>query len=107
MRDSHLSRRRFLRNIAIAAPAGSLLMTDPAIAQDLPKLATDDPQAVALQYVEDAGSSTAPNYQPGQNCANCNFIQGADGDAYRPCQLFPGKAVASAGWCISWVAKPS
>ena len=36
MRDSHLSRRRFLRNIAIAAPAGSLLMMDPALAQELP-----------------------------------------------------------------------
>ncbi len=107
MRDSHLSRRRFLRNIVIAAPAGSLLMTDPAVAQDLPRLALDDPQAVALQYVEVAGSSTAPNYQAGQTCDNCSFIQGDEGAAYRPCQLFPGKSVASAGWCISWVAKPS
>lgn len=107
MRDSHLSRRRFLRNLAIAGPAGSLLMSNPALAQDLPKLAADDPTAVALQYVEDATASTAPNYQAGQTCANCNFIQGSEGDAYRPCQLFPGKSVASAGWCVSWVAKPS
>jgi hypothetical protein len=106
MRDSHLSRRHFLRNLAIAAPASSLMMANPAAAQDLPKLALDDPQGVALQYVEDATKATAPNYQAGQDCANCNFIQGNDGDAYRPCQLFPGKSVASAGWCISWVAKP-
>ena len=106
MRDSHLSRRHFLRNLAIAAPAGSLLMMDPALAQDLPKLALDDPQAVALQYTEDATTATAPNYQAGQDCANCNFIQGNEGDAFRPCQLFPGKSVAAAGWCISWVAKP-
>jgi len=106
MRDSHLSRRRFLRNMAIAAPAGSLLMMDPALAQELPKLAVDDPTAAALQYTEDATTATAPNYQPGQNCANCNFIQGNEGDAYRPCQLFPGKSVAADGWCISWVAKP-
>jgi hypothetical protein len=106
MRDSHLSRRHFLRNLAIAGPASSLLMIDPAGAQDLPKVSTDDPQAVALQYVEDAATSVAPNYQAGQDCANCNFIQGADGEAYRPCLLFPGKSVASAGWCISWVAKP-
>ena len=107
MRDSHLSRRRFLRNLAIAGPAGSLLMTNPALAQDLPHVAADDPQGMALQYVADATTSKAPNYKPGQDCANCNFIQGNDGDAYRPCQLFPGKAVAAKGWCISWVAKPS
>jgi len=107
MRDSHLSRRHFLRNLAIAGPAGSLLMANPALAQDLPHLTADDPTGSALQYVEDATASKAPNYKAGQDCANCNFIQGADGDAYRPCQLFPGKSVASAGWCISWVAKPS
>jgi len=106
MRDHRLSRRRFLGTIALAGPAGSLLMIDPARSQDLPRVALDDPQAAALQYVEDATASTAPNYQPGQTCANCAFIQGADGDAYRPCTLFPGKSVASAGWCISWVAKP-
>jgi len=106
MRDSHLSRRRFLRNMAIAAPAGSLLMMDPALAQELPKLAADDPTAAALQYTEDASTATAPNYQAGQNCANCNFIQGNDGEAWRPCQLFPGKSVAAEGWCISYVAKP-
>ena len=106
MRDSHLSRRNFLRNLVIAAPAGSLIMADPALAQDLPKVAADDPQAMALQYVEVASESSAPNYKDGQSCANCNFIQGEDGAAYRPCALFPGKSVASAGWCISWVAKP-
>lgn len=105
MRDSHLSRRRFLRNLAIAAPAGSLMMIDPARAQDLPKLATDDPQAAALQYVEDASASSAPNFKAGSNCANCALIQGNDGDAYRPCGIFPGKVVASAGWCAAWAPK--
>ncbi len=106
MRDSHLSRRNFLRKLAIAGPAGSLLMINPALAQDLPKLAGDDPQAVALQYVADASTSTAPNYKAGSNCANCALIQGNDGDAYRPCGIFPGKAVAAAGWCSAWAAKP-
>jgi len=106
MRDSHLSRRHFLRNLAIAAPASSLLMMDPARAQDLPKLAADDPQAVALQYVEDATASAAPNYQAGSTCANCVLIQGNDGDAFRPCGIFPGKTVAAAGWCSAWAATP-
>ncbi|NND54203.1 MAG: high-potential iron sulfur protein 2 [Gammaproteobacteria bacterium] len=106
MRDRHLSRRSFLRNLAIAAPASSLIVAAPSLAQDLPPLATDDPQAAALMYVEDASASTAPNFKPGSNCANCALIQGNDGDAYRPCAIFPGKSVASAGWCSAWAAKP-
>jgi len=105
MNNHHLSRRRFLRNVAIAAPASSLLMIDPAMAQDLPVLSADDPMAQGLQYVPNASDSTADNYQEGQNCANCNFIQGNEGDEYRPCQLFVGKAVSANGWCISWVPK--
>ena len=106
MRENHLSRRRFLRNLAVAGPAGSLLLVNPAGAADLPKLALDDPLAVGLQYVEDATASSAPNYKAGQNCANCLQIRGNDGDAYRPCAIVPGKSVAAAGWCSAWVAMP-
>jgi len=106
MRDNHLSRRRFLRNLAVAAPASSLFIMDPALAQDLPKLALDDPLAVGLMYVEDATASKAPNYQAGQTCNNCLQIQGNAGDAFRPCAIVPGKSVAAAGWCSAWVAKP-
>ena len=104
--DSQLSRRRFLRNLAVAAPAGSLFMSQQSLAQDLPKLALDDPLAVGLQYVEDASQSKSPAYKEGQNCANCLQIQGNDGDAWRPCAIIPGKSVAAAGWCSAWVAKP-
>ena len=34
-----------------------------------------------------------------------SLIQGNDGDAWRPCQIFPGKAVAAAGWCSVWAPK--
>jgi len=105
MRDNHLSRRHFLRSLAVAGSAGSLVMIDPAIAEDLPKLALDDPLAVGLQYVEDASAAAAPNYQEGQSCANCMQIQGDEGAAYRPCAIVPGKLVAAAGWCSAWVAK--
>jgi len=106
MRDNHLSRRRFLRHLAVAAPAGSLFLSGPASADALPQLALDDPLAVGLQYVEDATASKAPNYKAGQTCDNCLQIQGNDGDAYRPCAIVPGKSVAAAGWCSAWVAKP-
>ena len=106
MRDNHLSRRRFLLNMAVAAPAGSLVVSQAAMAAELPKLALDDPLAVGLQYVEDATTSTSPVYKAGSDCANCLQIQGTDGDAYRPCAIVPGKSVAAKGWCSAWVAKP-
>ena len=106
MRDNHLTRRHFLRNLAVAGSAGTVFMMNPASAQDLPKVAIDDPLAQSLQYVEDATTSEAPNYKPGSNCDNCALIQGNEGDAYRPCAVFPGKSVAAAGWCISWAPKP-
>jgi hypothetical protein len=106
MRDNHLSRRRFLLNMAIAAPAGSLVVSKAAMAEELPKLSLDDPLAIGLQYVEDATTSTAANYKAGNTCDNCLQIQGNAGDAYRPCAIVPGKSVAAAGWCSAWVAKP-
>ena len=57
----------------------------------------DDPTAKALEYTE---QST----QEGQNCANCNLYQGGAA-ASGACPIFPGKDVAGAGWCKSWVAK--
>ena len=106
MREN-LSRRRFLMGLAVAGPAGSLAISNGALAEDLPKLSVDDPLAVGLQYVEDATTSTAPTYQAGQQCANCLQVRGNDGDAYRPCAIVPGKAVSANGWCSAWVAKPS
>ena len=105
MRDN-LSRRRFLVGLAVAGPAGSLVISNGALAEELPKLTLDDPLAVGLQYVEDATTSTAPTYKAGQTCENCMQIKGNDGDAFRPCGIVPGKSVSAAGWCSAWVAKP-
>ncbi len=42
---------------------------------------------------------------PGEQfCHNCRFIQTESGE-WRPCQIFPGKAVHETGWCASWTAK--
>ena len=60
-------------------------------------LAADDPTAKALSYTDK--STTA-----GQSCANCQLYQGGTA-ATGPCPIFPGKDVAAAGWCKSWVAK--
>jgi len=34
------------------------------------------------------------------------YVQGADGEQYRPCNIFPGKLVSANGWCSAWVKKP-
>ena len=60
-------------------------------------LSADDPTAKALSYMDK--SMTA-----GQSCANCQLYQGGTA-ATGPCAIFPGKDVAAAGWCKSWIAK--
>ena len=102
------SRREF---IALAGVAGAAALAGirpgSALAQggaQLPHLAESDPTAKALGYVEDAGKvdkTKFPTYKAGAHCATCNFFQGKPSDAYAPCQIFPGKAVAAKGWCAS------
>ncbi|NND37413.1 MAG: high potential iron-sulfur protein [Gammaproteobacteria bacterium] len=109
MSDKNLSRRTFIQSLAVALPAGAVVLQNDAFAGDLPKLDPADPTAVALVYVEDAANVDTSNplaarFEPGQNCANCAQIQADEGD-WRPCGIFPGKAVAAAGWCSVWVGK--
>lgn len=71
---------------------------------DLPHLSDADPTAKALGYTEDAGKvdkAKFPSFKPGAHCGNCNFFQGAAGQQFGPCQIFPGKSVNTAGWCAS------
>jgi hypothetical protein len=60
-------------------------------------LTADDPTAKALAY-------TPKSTTEGQSCSNCNLYKGGAA-ATGPCPIFPGKEVAAAGWCKSWVAK--
>lgn len=111
MSKKNLSRRAFVQALALTAPAGAVLWTDQARSADLPKLDVNDPTAKALLYVEniadvDTSNPLASRFDPSQNCANCVQIQGEDGEAWRPCAIFPGKLVAAAGWCNVWAAKP-
>ena len=111
MEFSKLSRRRFLRNAAVAFPIGVVVLESTASAQEIPHVALDDPTAKALLYVEDVKNIDKTNalnakYEEGQSCANCIQLQGEAGAAWRPCNLFPGKLVAAAGWCTVWAKKP-
>jgi hypothetical protein len=109
---SGISRRRATGLLVASTtllPLAGLLRSAAVHAQDLPPVAADDPTAVALKYVEDATKAERTDKMgvPGaeQTCANCQFVQGKDGDARRPCALFPGKSVAANGWCLSWAKK--
>ena len=91
-----------------AIPLLNLVLPRRLQAEELPHLSEDDPAAEALQYVHDASQAnrTDKGGTPAKDqfCHNCRFIQ-SDSGQWRPCQLFPGKAVNADGWCVSWTAK--
>ena len=105
MRPQALTRRRLLKNMALAAGSAAVLPAMAAQAAELPHLDVKDPAALKLGYVEKAASVDAkkfPSFEKGSSCENCSQLQGTAGAAYRPCTLFPGKLVATAGWCSGW-----
>jgi len=91
------SRRRLLRNIALAASA--IASTQVRAAEELPLISVNDPAAKAVKYVEDAKKVKEAE---DNNCANCSLYSGKDGAVQGPCQIFKGKAVKAAGWCNAW-----
>jgi hypothetical protein len=110
VQDSSLPRRDVLK-VAMAGLVAIpvLALTRNAQAQASPvKLDEKDAQAVALGYVADAKKvdvKANPAYKPEQTCASCLQLTGKAGDAYRPCNLFPGKVVSANGWCKAWMKK--
>lgn len=105
---SKIARRQFIQLSAVAA-AGTLLRPgQEAQAQDMPKVEESDAMAQAMKYTHDASTidaTTRANPAPEQTCDNCALIQGEEGAEWRPCQIFPGKVVAAAGWCSVWAPK--
>ena len=103
--------RRLVLGATIAIAASPLLRAVPAARADTPpQLSEDDPAAKALKYHHDATAAPRtdkPDTPAAQQfCHNCRFIQSGSGE-WRPCQIFPGKAVNANGWCTSWAAKPA
>ena len=105
---SKIARRKFIQLSALAAAGALAVPGRKVFAQDLPKLSEDDPMAKNMKYVHDASTvdpASRPNPAADQTCANCALIAGNEGDAWRPCNIFPGKVVAAAGWCQVWAPK--
>ncbi len=105
---STIPRRKFIQLSAVAAAAYLAQPGREARAEELPHLSEDDAMAQAMKYTHDTSAvdaATRTNPAADQSCANCALLQGNEGDAWRPCQIFPGKAVAAAGWCSVWAPK--
>lgn len=98
-------RRRLLRGALMGVAAAPLVYAgvrgSQASAQDMPKLAEDDPTAVALNYVHNAADKNDMRSE-GANCANCALYQSNDSE-WGACSVFPGKLVNANGWCSAWV----
>jgi len=105
---SDISRRHFLRGLAVAAGAVPLARIAGAGAAELPKLPESDPTAKALGYVENGAALTPQkeaSFKAGSSCANClQYVAAEAKGGYGPCKIFPGKSVAAKGWCRAWVA---
>mgnify|MGYP001811904033 FL=1 len=103
-----IARRKFIQLSAAAAAGFIVAPTRSGNAGDLPQLSEDDQMAMSMKYTHDAstvGPATRANPAPDQTCANCALAQGNDGDAWIPCQIFPGKVVNAKGWCSVWAPK--
>ncbi|MEY2866531.1 MAG: hypothetical protein RIQ43_557 [Pseudomonadota bacterium] len=102
MKSQENNRRQFLIRglVSVAAlPFAGAMLSATASAQSLKPLPATNPQAVALKYVADAKKGVG--VKPGSNCANCSLFQ----PATKGCSIFPGFAVAPAGWCSAWAKK--
>lgn len=99
-----VTRRLLVKNLSLAAASAGLFSRRSG-AEELRHLDMKDPAAVALGYVESASQvdlKKYPDYAAGSNCENCLQLQGAAGNNYRPCSIFPGKLVSVGGWCKGW-----
>jgi len=103
------SRREALKGLVVLVGAAGTLRVRESRGAELVHLSPGDPAAAALGYhesVKQVDPKAFPTYQPGQSCLTCMQLQGAAGEAWGPCNLFPGKLVAVDGWCKVWAKKP-
>lgn len=121
------SRRNFIKISVVgltAAPVANLLMSTSAVAKRRPgeftlsdsALSVDDPQAKALNYVEDATANSPAGRQNHQFCSNCQIYTGAPGAEWGPCAIFSYRnhpetrtpfVVSAKGWCDGWAPRAS
>lgn len=106
-----LPRRTVLKAALMGGAALPLMarLTEAEAAAALPLIDVNDPVAKSLGYIADSSKVDAkanPTHKPNQKCTTCIQYQGKAADKQAGCNLFPGKAVAGAGWCKVWAQKP-
>ena len=69
-----------------------------AVAEDPPRLKTDDPTASALGYVEVSKKS-------GQDCAKCLHYKAIGKKKVGTCAIFQSKSVPAGGWCSAFAVR--
>lgn len=118
-----MNRRTVLRSLALVPIA--LLASRVAFAADpkpaaaakagggLPPMEENEPLAKAMRYVKDASKAGPERADKKANCGNCaKFNKCGPADSackpvaktasQAPCEIFMGKSVEKAGWCMSW-----
>ncbi len=118
----NFSRRKFLKTGGVsllAIPfAGSFLtkLSPVAEAADLPLVKDSDAMAKSLKYCPNGDKPTKQcsdrkaKEKKDQYCNNCQLytkISGEKDKEIGKCMLMPKNSVHGAGWCMSWVKKPS
>ena len=103
MSEINKSRRVFLRTAALGAAAVPLAR----FAMHSPGALAAKPHAEdghALNYVNNASTSTNARYQEGQQCQNCVFWGGENADGWGACRhpQFADVQVNQNGWCNSY-----
>ena len=102
------SRRRFLKLVG-GVTAGLVLsatLLRRAVAA-LPHLsASTNPTAKALHYTDSAGKAVV-QHPPMEHCMMCQHYKGHMGEAWGPCEIFPGYDVNAMGWCGTYKARKS
>ena len=101
------SRRSFLKEAGLLS-LGTLVLTQPSLAAGEVQMAETDPTAAALGYRHDTSKvdqAKFPKHKVSQVCLGCSLVKGKDGEAWRPCAIFPSKLVAAKGWCSAFAVK--
>jgi hypothetical protein len=97
---SRITRRALVIRGLIVGSIIPVSQTISVVRAESPPLDPSDPTAKALGYITQSTKSA-------EKCSNCNQFQGNAGSAQGSCTIFPGKTVAAAAWCMSWVKKPA
>lgn len=119
-----MNRRIFIKSLLgtlsafLLSPIKAFSLDEKTKAATSDVVALDSPTAKALGYVHDATKADIAKFPKRataegktQFCSNCSFAQGEPADLagqegkWQGCTLFPGKKVATKGWCNSWMKK--